>query len=141
MAANPYAPPRAIVEDRGDFEAPPDVLKKIKNAAVAGAISCGITLIVTALTLVNVNILGFMNAWQFLDVALIGGLAFGIYRKSRACAVIMLLYFIASKIMIVAATGRASGLVLAVVFLYYYALGVQGTFAYHKLRKEHLEYT
>jgi len=141
MSANPYAPPKANVEDAVDFEAPPDVLKKIRNAAVAGAISGGLTLLLTVLTLGNVHLVSFINAWQFIDVALIAGLAYGIYRKSRACAVILFLYFVASKIMIVASTGKASGLVLALVFFYYYALGIQGTFEYHKLRRAHLQYT
>ena len=134
MSANPYAPPKANVEDAVDFEAPPDVLKKIRNAAVAGAISGGLTLLLTVLTLGNVHLVSFINAWQFIDVALIAGLAYGIYRKSRACAVILFLYFVAS-------TGKASGLVLALVFFYYYALGIQGTFEYHKLRRAHLQYT
>src|SRR3546814_16243452 len=42
------------------------------------------------------EMLGF-SAWELFDVALILGLAFGIYKKSRTCAVLMLAYFIVAK--------------------------------------------
>jgi len=110
---------------------PVDVLKKIKNAWIAGLISGAATLVVTLLAVSGVQLLGF-SAWEFVDVALILGLTYGIYRKSRVCAVLMVIYFAASKILIVMETGKPTGGFMAIIFLYFYVQGVLGTFAYHK---------
>jgi hypothetical protein len=79
------------------------------------------------------EMLGF-SAWQLVDVGLIFGLAFGIYKRSRACAVVMLTYFVISKIILMAEAGKPSGVVLSIIFTYYFWQGVSGTFACHKLR-------
>lgn len=139
MSSNPYAPPKANVEQQsGPFEVPHDVLGKIKAAAIAGVISGCITLLLTLIATFVQDVTGFIDAWTFLDVLLIFGLTFGIYKKSRSCAVVMLVYFVCSKIYVYMATGKALGLFFTAIFLYYYFRGVQGTFAYHKLRKQHL---
>jgi serine/threonine-protein kinase len=82
-----------------------------------------------------VAVLSF-NAWNLIDAALIFSLAFGIYKKSRRCAVLMLVYFVGSKIIVIADTGRFSGAFLSIVFIYFYLQGVIGTFTYHKLLKQ-----
>jgi serine/threonine-protein kinase len=69
---------------------------------------------------------------KLIDVALILGLTYGIYRKSRVCALLMLVYFLISKLIMIEHDSKGSGLVMAVIFLYYYVQGVLGTFAYHK---------
>ncbi|XLZ70596.1 hypothetical protein ABT364_01135 [Massilia sp. SR12] len=130
---NPYLPPAADVAiEHAAPEVPAEIQKKIKQAWIAGTISGSMTLLFTLLAVSGTQAVGF-NAWNFIDVVLIFGLAFGIYKKSRACAVLMLVYFIISKIIIAIETGSVSGTVLAVIFIYYYAQGIAGTFAYHKL--------
>jgi serine/threonine-protein kinase len=135
---NPYAPPKANVvkADDAELEVPEEILKRIRQAAIAGAISCGITLLFTLVAIAGTSLLGF-TAWELLDVALIAGLSYGIYRKSRVCAVLMLVYFVGAKIYMMSQGGQMSGLVLTLVFLYYYALGVHGTFQYHAWVKQH----
>ena len=102
----------------------------IKNAWIAGIISGVITLIVTVVAMSGYSFMGF-SALNLLDVALIFGLTFGIYRKSRVCAVIMLIYFVGSKIYLWMDTGKLSGLPLALLFGYYFFQGMLGTFTYH----------
>jgi len=137
MSENPYAPPTANVTDVSIApEIPPEVLTKIKNAWIVGLISAGITLVFAALAIGGVSFAGVFTPWQLIDVALVLGLCYGVYRKSRTCATILLLHFAISKIMIFTATGKFQGVVMAVIFLYYYTLGVHGTFVYHKLVKE-----
>jgi serine/threonine-protein kinase len=97
-------------------------------------VSAGFTLVVTLVAMSGVKVLGF-SAWELSDVAFIGGMAYGIYRRSRICAVLMLLYFIASKIIISVTLGRPSGLAMGLVFVYFFWQGVVGTFEYHKLEK------
>jgi serine/threonine-protein kinase len=132
MNQNPYDAPKANVETPAEaLRVPAEVLTKIRNAWVAGCISGCITLIITLLAISGTSVLGF-DAWELIDVALIFGLAFGIYRKSRVCAVSMLVYFVAAKILIIKETGQASGAILALIFIYYYWQGIVGTFQYHK---------
>jgi hypothetical protein len=133
MSNNPYQSPNAEVRDHVvELSIPDEVLKKIKNAWVAAIISGSITLIVTLLAIFGKSFFGF-TAWELTDVALIFGLAYGIYKKSRTCAVLMLVYFICAKILIMYETGKPSGLIMALIFIYYFALGVSGTYDYHKI--------
>jgi hypothetical protein len=138
MSVDPYAVPRAELLDAASRQpdVPDEVLKHIKNAWIAGAISGTLTLVVTLFAIFGQSILGF-TAWELLDVALIFGLAFGIYRKSRTCAVIMLIYFIAAKIILMLQTGQPNGIVMGVIFAYYFAMGVKGTFEYQRILKAH----
>ncbi|MBC3880680.1 hypothetical protein H8K35_02835 [Undibacterium sp. LX40W] len=136
MQTNTYSPPVADVEiEPAKIEVPDIILKRIKNAWITGIVSGSITLIFTLIAMNGSQILGF-SIWNLSDVALIFGLTFGIYKKSRACAVAMLAYFLLSKIIVIAQTGSFNGGILAIVFIYYYVYGVIGTFAYHKHLKE-----
>ncbi len=111
---------------------PTEILKKIKNAWITGVISGSLTLLVTLLAITGTSIIG-ATGWTFLDAALIFGLTFGIYKKSRTCAVLMCVYFIVAKILILIGTGKPTGATTAFLFVYFYAQGVIGTFQYHKL--------
>jgi len=133
---NPYIPPSATVADP-IINVPADILKKIRNAWIAALFSAGATLAITLLAMSGMKIMGF-SEWELLDVALILGLAIGIYFKSRTCAVLMLVYFVASKIFIMVESGKPTGALMAAVFIYFYWQGVAGTFAYHKFRKSQL---
>ena len=130
---NPYVAPTAPVSEPA-IEVPDEILKKIKHGWIAALFSAGVTLVVTIIAMSGTEILGF-SAWELFDVALILGLAFGIYKKNRTCAVVMLVYFIASKIFIIAETGKPTGIPMALVFAYFFWQGVSGTFAYHRLKK------
>jgi hypothetical protein len=107
--------------------------KAIKSAWIAAVISGSITLFVAVLALVGVRLFNF-TAWVLIDVVLIFGLAYGIYRKNRVCAVIMFIYFIISKIYMLVTVGGLAGLPLAILFAYFFFQGIRGTFAYHKLK-------
>lgn len=133
MSDNPYTAPSSSVDmPKVEVSIPADVLKQIKQAWIAGVISGAITLGVTLLAIFGKSILGF-GPWELLDVALVFGLAFGIYKKSRTCAVLMLVYFIAAKILIMMETGKLHGSIMSLVFIYFYWQGISGTFAYHRL--------
>ena len=106
--------------------------KAIKTAWGAGIISGVLTLIVTLVAMAGYNFMGF-SALNLLDVAVIAGLTFGIYRKSRTCAIIMLVYFIGSKLLIWTETKSVSGLPMALIFCWFFYQGILGTFAWHGL--------
>jgi hypothetical protein len=109
--------------------------KHIKEACHAGIFIGAITLLVVLIAIgIGRPIVG-VDGWGLVDVVLIFGLTFGIYRKSRTCAVLMLLYYSACKIIGLIEYGSSSGLGLFVslLFIYSFIKGVKGTFAYHNL--------
>lgn len=114
---------------------PKKILKMVKNAWIAALVSAGITFLLALAAIFGSPILG-ISAWELIDVAFVLGMAYGIYKKSRTCAVLMFVYFIISKTMLTMSTGAMTGLPLALVFIYFYWQGVAGTFAYHKLKKQ-----
>ncbi len=139
MDESRYTPPKSSVADiRNDTEPeaeiPDAVLKKIRNAWVACIVS-GVLTVILALIAIDGNSMGGHSGYDVIDALFVFGLAFGISRKSRACAVLMLAYFVLSKYLLFRASGQFDGLAFGAVFLYFYAMGVQGTFEYHKLRK------
>ena len=107
--------------------------KAIKSAWIAAVVSGAITLLVAVLALIGVRIFNF-TAWVLIDVVLIFGLAYGIYRKNRICAVIMFVYFVVSKIYMFVGSGGITGIPLAIIFCYFFFQGIRGTFAYHKIK-------
>ncbi|TRV47309.1 MAG: hypothetical protein EWV53_01420 [Microcystis panniformis Mp_MB_F_20051200_S9] len=100
---------------------------QIKPAWITGTILGVINLLVT---------LFLNNPYVFIDVVLYFVLSFGIYKKSRICAVIMLGYYIASRIFFwEVLKGNPLVLIVSIAFIYFLWQGVQGTFAYHKITK------
>src|SRR3546814_18658066 len=95
---NPYSAPVARVSDpeTTKIEVPDEILKKIKHGWVAALFSAGVTLAVTLLAMSGTEMLGFY-AWELFDVALILGLAFGIYKKSRTGDVLLLTFSLFAK--------------------------------------------
>jgi serine/threonine-protein kinase len=133
VSENPYAAPLASVSDPVKAAAvPEEVRKQIKYAWVAASISGLFTLTFALLAISGTSLFGY-SAWELVDAALVFGLAFGIYKKSRICAVVTFAYFIGSKIYMMVEAGQPNGIVLGMVFAFFYYQGVMGTFAYHKI--------
>jgi hypothetical protein len=133
MQENPYAAPESeVMDNRVSEQIPEEITKKIKTAYTAAIVSGCLTLLLVLISVFAGSIAN-MNAWGLVDVVLIFGLAYGVYRKSRTAAVILLVYFVLAKIyMLVSAPAfGASGLVMGAVFAYFYYQGVVGTFQYH----------
>ncbi len=136
MSDNPYEPTKSDLEVAPSaFDIPPDVLRNIRNAWVAALVSGIITLLAAVAALLSVKI-SIFSGWMLFDAAFIFGLAYGIYRKSRACAVVLTVYFVISKIMIFTSGATTVGGIVAAIFLYFYARGIEGTYKYQKLMRE-----
>jgi lysylphosphatidylglycerol synthetase-like protein (DUF2156 family) len=132
MSENPYVAPNATLITQ--VEIPAQVRADIKNAWIAAVISGSLTLVITMISIYGTSIAG-MDAWNLIDVVLIFGLAVGIYRNSRVCATAMFVYFVISKIIGWVDAGKPTGLILAVIFIYYFFKGMVATFDYHKAMK------
>jgi len=115
-----------------------EAIKATKSGAIAACISGVLTLGIVLVAIFS-NSNGAIALWNdpsnFFDIILIFGCAYGIYKKSRAAAVLLFVYFIFAKVMIGIETGNATGLGLGLVFLYFYGKAIQGAFVFHKLEK------
>jgi serine/threonine-protein kinase len=110
--------------------------KKIKHARIAAMIS-GIITFAGAITLINKQTelqFSLFNMLSLVDAFIIFGMAYGIYKKSRLCAVLMFEYFLFSKLFILSISSQTNlgTIIVGSIFLYFLFQGVSGTFAYHK---------
>lgn len=127
----PSAPSEVVASD--SLEA---ALKKIKTAAIAGAISAGMTLVFVLISVLITPI--FKMTWASLvDVGLIAGLSFGVYRKSRVSALALLCYFVYAKIyfFFIDPLYASAGLITGAIFIYFFSQGVIGCFQYSRIYK------
>jgi len=113
---------------------PPTKEDHIKHAWQAGIFCGAITLIIVIISLVTGEALLGIDAYALIDVVLIFALTFGIYKKSRLCAIAMFIYFLISKVMMFVSNPNISGIILTLLLLYYFYNGIRGTFQYHKLK-------
>lgn len=114
-------------------------VKASKAGAVAAFISGGLTAaVVLFATLTNAQgAIGYWNdAAMFFDIFLIFGCGLGLLRNSRSAAIVITVYFLLSKTVIALETGKFTGMGMALIFLYFFARAIQGTFVYHKIRKQ-----
>ena len=69
------------------------------------------------------------------DAAAITSLTFGIYKKSRFAAIIMFVYFAASKLMMLQDISVSGTFVIPALILgYYFFQGIRGTLTSHKIK-------
>lgn len=119
--------------------------KKIRTAWIIGLISGFITLFFTVAAAMNaggtLTIQGTtLGLGVLLDVFLIFVLTFGIYMKSRVAAVGMFVYFLGSRLLMLADvpaidTSTVISLLVAITILYFYAEGARGAVMYHRFRQ------
>lgn len=103
--------------------------KHIKGAYIAGAISFIVTLMAV--------VFGVVEPIYWFDVGIIALLVFGVYKKDTVSAVILLLYFLASKlIQITESSLSVYQIVISLVFLHYFYLGMLGVIRHNRLIKK-----
>lgn len=112
--------------------------KKIKHARIA-AMVCGTVTLAGSITLIIKQVQtgsSLINILSLIDAIFIFSMAYGIYRKSRICAVLMFEYFLLSKIFNISISAHINSgvLIIGAVFLFFLYQGITGTFAYHKCR-------
>ena len=132
-----FEPPKSAVADiavDNGRRVPDEVLRHIRHAWIAGLVAAVFTLVFTLLAMIGTRV-GPFSSLQLIDVVLILLLTFGISRKSRVCAVLMFVYFLASKILAIKHGGSLNGVLYGLAFLYYFGQGAMATFDYHRIRK------
>ena len=121
----------------------PDVstLGSAKKAAGYGVGAAGIIAVLTAAfatwaLMSQSTVVGFIDAWAYVDAVLFTLVAFGIYKESRFSAVFGLLIFLVEKSYQIHITGKFDGAVMAVFIIVFFISSIRGTFALHRLRSE-----
>jgi len=104
-----------------------------REGFVAALICAGITLALVLLSFAGVSLLPGFNAFALMDVALFAGLAWGIYRYSRICAVLALALYVAEQANNVMSFNTYNA-VMAVLFIIFFVKSIRGTFAYHRFK-------
>lgn len=112
--------------------------KYIKYALIASIISAVVTLVYSFIGTYNetINYKYGVDTWGLLDVAIITGLSYGIYKKNRFCTLSMLIYFLVSKFIMFANSGNFIGSALTIVFVICFFRGTVASFRHHKYRIE-----
>ena len=115
-------------------------LKHIRNAWIAGIFASVMTIIMVTLEITGVySFMGDFDGAIFglIDVVAITSLTFGIYKKSRFAAIIMFVYFAASKLMMLQEVSVSGTFVIPALILgYYFFQGIRGTLTSHKIKME-----
>ena len=116
--------------------------RSIENAGIAG-ILCGLLFLINILFAMLFLKVAFgtlgIAFWFLLPVLIIFGLTYGIFKKSRACAVIMFIYFLNMQLGQWIQSGNLLWVPLTIIFGYFFFKGILGTFAYHKIIKQKQE--
>lgn len=108
--------------------------KAIINAALVGAVHAGLQLIGVSLALLFQFEQLEISALSYLEALLIAGLAFGVYRKSRTCAILILIVLILGVLSNMILTNSRIILFMGVFYGFFYYEGIRGTFAYHRAK-------
>jgi hypothetical protein len=115
--------------------------KHIRNAWIVGIISTAMTIVVSLVGAYNEDFRyssGF-DTWSLFDAALLAGLTYGIYKKSRFSALGLLVYFVLSKFIAAAADGQFPFGLGALFFGYFYLMGTISAFKLHAHNKRLIE--
>ncbi len=95
-------------------------------------IACGLFTLAAGLIAFSGHPLFGYTVWNLLDAAVIFLLSFGVYKKSRFCALLLFLYYVASSIFLIIDNRQYAAIAAQVVFSSYLLRGVQGTFVFHR---------
>ncbi len=135
---NIYKAPESEVTTEFDYiPVPVEILKPIRNAWITCLILVVLGAILSTYYVFYADssheLFGVDN---YFDYGLIVLLAIGIYRKSRIAAVLMLLYYIVSSIIVMVTLGKVAGLLFKIIVVYFLIKGVIATFKYHRHFKQ-----
>ena len=109
------------------------------RAAWFAIVVAGFTAIVAGLDLFGIPMIPGIDAWAFLDVALLGAVAAGIWRMSRVAAVAGLVVEVAEHIFTPNREVGMAYLILTVLVVLAFVNALRATFAYHRLQEPALQ--
>ena len=105
--------------------------KHVTRAWMAASIQAGLTLIFEVLAAAGVLDTPGFDAWILLDAAILAALAYGVWKRSRVCALLLLTYSILNEVFL-AFQDTAHFSILRLIFIYFYFRGTIQLFREHR---------
>ena len=104
------------------------------KAGMAAAIMCAaITGLMALASMLGVKVFPGFSAFALVDAVIFAGFGWGLYRHSRLCAVLVLLFYLLEQANNIA-NFQTYNAVMALMFISFFIQGVRGTFKYHKFK-------
>jgi hypothetical protein len=122
----------------------PKYEKKIRRGWISGIVVGCITILAIIISLnspENSTIRENFNEWNFIDVVIVFVLSFGIYKKNKTAAILLLVYFLLPKVIDFIETGDAKVLTGGSIFVYFFVEAIRGISEYQKIKKENISET
>lgn len=116
-----------------------EALKAMRHGAIAAVVSAAVTAgaMVLALAGPGDGLLGyFADPWLVLDIGLMLALAWGVHRRSRTAAVLLLLTFVVARIILALDTGRFPFPLLWLLLIWFFARAIRGAVVWHRLQRQ-----
>jgi len=114
-----------------EFRSPGLPQKHVTRAWMAATISAGLTLIFGVLAAAGLLTTPGFDARMLIDAAILGVLAYGVWRRSRICAVLLVVYGVGNEVY-AAFDETARFSLLRLVFIYFYFRGAIQLFRDHR---------
>ena len=99
--------------------------RAVRDAGIVGILAVGITI---ALTLIYASGAGIahVDLWNVLDIVILSGLTWAIFSRYRYSAALMLVYYLAGKMVFWWNEQAFIGLPIALIFAYFFWRGDRG---------------
>jgi hypothetical protein len=107
--------------------------KHVTRAWIAASISAGLSLVFGVFAAAGVAVVPGLDAWILLDAAILAALAYGVWKRSRVCAALLLFYGVVNEIYL-ALDETSHFSLLRIVFIYFYLRGAIQLFRDHRSR-------
>ncbi|MCP4270278.1 MAG: hypothetical protein GY777_32670 [Candidatus Brocadiaceae bacterium] len=108
---------------------------KVRNAVLVGLYFGLFYLFITIYALINKpdgKLSYYNDPLLLLEVVIIFGLTYGIFKYNRYCAILMFIYILIGLIETILEPTNLGKIIITLVFLYFLFEGILGTFAHHK---------
>lgn len=105
--------------------------RAVRDAWIAGVIAIAATLLLTLIYSTGGGF-GRLDRWNLLDLLIMTLLTIGIYRRNRASALIMPVYYLLVRVSLWWSERALIGVPVTLIFLYFFWRGYQGTRALHR---------
>jgi len=105
--------------------------KHVTRAWMAASIQAGLTLIMGVLAAAGVFVAPGFDAWILVDAAMVAALAYGVWKRSRICALLLLIYALGNEVYL-ALQETSHFSILRLIFIYFYFRGTIQLFREHR---------
>ena len=130
-------PLRGIYQENG---IPSEILNRIKGGWIAASISASLTLIFVLIGFIFPDTNNpLFDAENLFDAIFVGIIAIGIYHKSFIAALLMLLYFVISKVYLWLGAEIEQNIFIVILFLWLYTRAIIGTSQYQTFCENNLK--